>query len=155
MAFAGDSRAMDGPGLIPAQDHRRIEVDARALRVAIRIIDRDSAEQGGALREHEELHGDVQGLFVWPAAGQARPCAMWRHSFPCVVRPNGPTIEEITPRTIPAPYEDAALTGGGYGGGGSVAGDIAADSRTFVGGPSFDPWGNLIVKPGGPGFGAA
>lgn len=156
----GDSRTLEGPGLVPAQDHRRVDVDVRAGLVAVRVVDRDSTANGGQLREDEELHGDVQGLFVWrPGAGEygaaARPCAMWRHAFPCVVKPNGPTIEEITPSGIPEPYQDAAMTGGGLNGGGSgAAGEIGADSRNWTAGPSFDPWGNLITKPTGPGFGA-
>jgi len=151
----GDSRTLEGPGLVPAQDHRRVDVDVRTGLVAVRVVDRDSTANGGQLREDEELHGDVQGLFVWRPnsdgyGAASRPCAMWRHAFPCVVMNNGPATDEVTPRTVPEPYADAAFTsGGGFGGGGSgAAGEIASDSRNFTGGPNFDPWAWVITKPG-------
>lgn len=79
----GDSRALDGPGIIPAQDHRKgIDPDVRALQICARIMDRD---KDGRDREDEAIHGDRQGISVWEQEGDRRPMAAWREVRLCVV----------------------------------------------------------------------
>src|SRR5262245_62782023 len=100
MAKLGDSRTLEGPGLIPAQDHRRdIDVEKRAAHVAVRVVDQTE----DFVRYHiddEELRGDVQGLSVWALDDRntaPRPCVMWRHAWPSMVEEFGDAYTEEPP----------------------------------------------------------
>lgn len=139
MPFLGDSRALEGPGIIPAQDHRDgIAVDARAGRIAVRIV--DLREDPLPRHVHDErLQGDIQGLCVWTLndnARYARECVMWRHAWPAMVKPFGDAATEEPPATDSFPVFTGDAGGpstpvGGSGGGSSgVAGEISADWRS-------------------------
>lgn len=134
--FLGDSRTMEGPGLIPAQDHRpQIGADARALRIAVRIIDRRPASDLAAHVQDEEIAGDIQGLAVWRQEGTRRPMAVWRHAYPCVVLLRGSGIDgPVTPSgdtgwgpTTPSSNGVDMLGATTYSGG-----EIPADSRPIL-----------------------
>lgn len=133
MAKLGSSLTLEGPGIIPAQDHRPdIDIEKRACHVAARVIDmRDDF-----VRYHvddEELRGDVQGLSVWTLDDRStspRPCVMWRHAWPSMVEGFGDAFTEEPPPADAFPSFPETPGGGGGGGSDSwTPGNVTLDPR--------------------------
>jgi hypothetical protein len=102
MAKLGSSLTLEGPGLVPAQDHRPdIDLEKRATIVAVRVIDQTE----DFVRYHiddEELRGYVHGLSVWGlddrGATRPQPCVVWRHAWPSIIEEFGDAdLEEPPP----------------------------------------------------------
>lgn len=130
MPKLGDSRSMEGPGIVPAQDHRvNVRPSERSSHVATRVI--DTMEEDG-VRYHvddRELRGDVQGCSVWEIDDKStspRACVMWRHAWPCVVREFGDGYTEDPPP--PDSFPD-------FVGGPSTPGSGSGGNDGTVGGP--------------------
>jgi hypothetical protein len=144
MPKLGDSRTMEGPGLIPAQDHRPdIDLEKRACQIAVRIVDQTE----DFVRYHvddEELRGYVHGLSVWglddSGSTSPQPCVMWRHAWPSMVEPFGDAyLEEPPPAdafpsfpSTPGGGSAGSLDRGGWSPGGG--GNVVIDPRQRIGG---------------------
>jgi len=144
--FLGDSRCMDGPGIVPAQDHRRdIELDVRSARVAVRIIDSRTDPLVRHIYE-DGTQGDIQGLSMWALDGRntvPRPCVMWRHAWPSMVEEFGDSLTEEPPPADAFPSFPSTPSGsspiGSQDSGGWLIGKNPIGDPTVWGGGNNNP----------------
>lgn len=116
---SADSRAPGGMGVIPAQDHRPVEVDERSFLYLFRVVtERTRYGEWGADRE---VRGDLTGATWWKAS--SRPISGYRFCWPSVVMARGGGAggdTATTPENIPNDPLSAI----------TPSGDVPPDSRT-------------------------
>lgn len=119
MSKLGVSDSLEGPGVVPAQDHRPdVEIDKLAAHVVCRILDVTDQD---FVRKHvydETLLGDERGLSVWELGDLpggygnqgGRTAVMWRHAWGCATQEFGDGDIEDPPS--PDPYLEVTPGGG-------------------------------------------